>query len=375
MTPSILPAFTDAFASYDAAMAESLADPEHVRREELQWTIVDRLVLAACRGWTPDDVRHLLDSSVDPFLAAAHHRVAAVAPDTVRAAWQRQCRQPGNRRTTECATGRMEEIADRLRILPDFNDTELLTDLPLLQERDTGPAGLSVEQRRALQRITGLLKKAESTTFAAEADSLVAKAQQLRQRYRIDNACPGGLSPTPGDLVSVRIRLAAPWVRQQFLLLSRVSFANSCRAVLFRGIGIASLIGHPDDVRHVAELFNSLNHQRVYFMRTSPGAREAARAGQTSAYRRAFLFSYAIRVGDLLTSAADEVSLTPHEAENALPVLARRDEVAGVAADRLFPRTTGMAFGHGHHASGSADGVRAAERSRLEPGGRSVESA
>lgn len=348
------------------------ADPEQVFREQLEHTITTQLVAAARTGWTPDDIRHVIGSAADLFLHAALPEVEASAPATIRAAWLRQSHGP---RSGEATISELETISRKLATLPGFQDTDLLTDLHLLHDRDLEAGDLSAEQRRAQQRITGLLKKAESTTFAAEADSLVAKAQQLRQRYRIDNACPGGLSPAPGDLVSVRIRLAAPWVRQQFLLLSRVSFANSCRAVLFRGIGIASLIGHPDDVRHVAELFNSLNHQRVYFMRTSPGAREAARAGQTSAYRRAFLFSYAIRVGDLLTSAADEVSLTPHEAENALPVLARRDEVAGVAADRLFPRTTGMAFGHGHHASGSADGVRAAERSRLEPGGRSVESA
>lgn len=375
MTPSLLPAFTEAFAAYDAAMADSLADPEHVHREELQWTIVDRLIIAACRGWTPDDVRHLLGSDVDPFLVTAHPRVLAVAPDRVRAAWRSQCPTPVDRRTAECATLRMETIAARLLNLPDFADAGLLTDLSLLRDHHPDTAGMTVEQRRALQRITGLLKKAESTTFAAEAESLVAKAQQLRQRYRIDNAAGGGHPSAPDQVVSLRMRLTAPWVRQQFLLLSRVAFANSCRSVLQGSVGIASLIGHPDDVRHVAELFTSLNHQRDYFMRTSPGAREAALAGQTSAYRRSFLFSYAIRIGDLLTAAADEVSLTPHEEENALPVLARRDEVSGATADRLYPHTTGISFRHGHHRTGSADGVRAAERSRLAPGGRSVESA
>ena len=375
LTPSILPAFTDAFAAYDAAMAGDSADPGQAHREKLQWTIVDLLVDAARGGWTPDDVRHLLGPSVDPFIAAARPRVEAVAPDTVRAAWEHQRPDPGTSHTRQCPTPAMEKIADRLVGLPSFPDADVLTDLHLLQPRSPDPDGLSLERRRARQRITGLLRKAESTTFAAEAESLVAKAQQLRQRYRIDDVLAGGPPPGPGDVVSVRVRLKAPWVRQQFLLLSRVAFTNSCRSVLTRSVGIASLVGHPDDVRHVAELFASLNHQRDYFMRTLPGARQAARAGQTSAYRRSFLFSYAVRVGDLLAAAADEVSLTPQEESGALPVLARRDEVSRAAVDRLFPRTTGMSFGHGHHASGSADGVRAAERSRLHPADTAVESA
>ncbi|QGU05079.1 DUF2786 domain-containing protein [Corynebacterium comes] len=360
MTASTLPASTD---------------PERVHREELQWTIVDRILAAARLGWAPDDIRHLVGSSVDPFLAVARPQVEAVAPDTVRAAWRRQCHSPDNRHTGECATGRMETIAEKLRDLPVFRDTELLTDLHLLRGRDLDPAGLSTDQRRAQQRITGLLKKAESTTFAAEAEALVAKAQQLRQRYRIDNVQSGHLSPEPGDVVSLRVRLTAPWVRQQFLLLSRVSFANSCRSILNRSVAIASLIGHADDVRHVAELFASLNHQRDYFMRTAPGAHEAARERQTLAYRRSFLFSYAIRIGDLLTAAAEEVALTPHEEKNILPVLAHRGVMSGAATDRLFPHTTGISFGHEHHASGAADGVRAAERSRLEPQGPAMENA
>lgn len=369
MTASILPAFT----AYDASTEESFADPEYLFRQELQWTIVDRLVVVACLGWTPDDLRHLFGPAVDPFLFTAHTQVLARAPETIQAAWGRQCRPAENLRSSECPIGEMEKIAHRLRVIPALADADLLTDVHLLHDRELASTGLSAEQRRAQQRITGLLKKAESTTFVAEAESLVAKAQQLRQRYRIDHLPPAGSSPETGNAVAVRIRLKAPWVRQQFLLLDRVAQANSCRSILNSSVSIASLVGHPDDVRHVAELFASLNHQRDFFMRNSPGAEDAARSGHTAAYRRSFLYSYANRIGGLLTEATEDVAVTAAEEKNALPVLAHRDITAGDTFVRLFPHTRGMSFGHGYHATGSADGVRAAERSHLGPEGVAVE--
>lgn len=344
------------------AATDRTADPEQVFREQLEYTITTRLVDAARAGWTPDDLRHVIGSTADLFLHAALPEVEDCAPPAVRAAWLRQTHGP---RSGEASISELEAINDKLFRLPTFQDTDLLTDLHLLHDRDLEAAGLSAEQRRAQQRITGLLKKAESTTFAAEAETLVAKAQQLRQRYRIDHIHLE--DPDTHEVVSVRIRLRAPWVRQQFLLLGRVTHANSCRTVLERSVGIASLIGHPDDVRHTAELFSSLNHQRDYFMRTSPGAHEAARTGQTSAYRRSFLYSYAVRIGDLLLDAAADTPVTPAEKRDILPVLASRANAARDAASQLFRHTRSMSFQHEHHPTGAADGVRAAERSHLGP--------
>lgn len=354
--------------TFDDHTADHAGDPEQVFREQLERTITTRLVAAARVGWTPDDIRHLIGSATDLFLHAALPEVEEFAPATVRAAWLRQIHGP---RSGEATISELETISGRLSALPGFQDTDLLTDLHLLHDRDLEAGDLSAEQRRAQQRITGLLKKAESTTFAPEAETLVAKAQQLRQRYRIDHLDLE--DPGPGEVVSVRMRLRAPWVRQQFLLLGRVAHANSCRTVLERSVDIASLIGHPDDVRHTAELFASLNHQRDYFMRTSPGAHEAARTGQTSAYRRSFLYSYAVRIGDLLLDAAADTPVTPTEQRDILPVLASRADAAREATDQLFRHTRSMSFRHGHHARGAVDGVRAAERAHLGPDAPGVE--
>ena len=327
-------------------------------------SITDHLATAALRGWTPDDLRHALGPVVAPYLSAAYPEVVRVAHPRIAGGWDRQI-------TTAMADAPSvsddEEwtLLHELSGLPPFRDADTYADARVLLSDAAGPE-LSAEQRRARQRITGLLRKAESTTFAAEAESLVAKAQELRQRYRLTHALDGDGGEL-GAVVSVRVHLHAPWVRFQFLLLGAVAVPNACRTVLSASIGIATLVGHPDDVAHCLELFASLNHQRDYFMRHSPGAAAAKGRRQTAAYRRSFLFAYATRIGDLLEAATTEAPAGDVDSSAALPVLVRREVAAEETRDRIFPLTSGMRFGHSHHGSGAADGVAAAENSHLGP--------
>lgn len=370
MYPPLHPA--DRFLSFDDHPDDDAAPPY---REHLETMIVDRLISAARRGWTPDDLLHVVGRQVGPFLPVVLRQILAVAPGRVGAAWQRQTPAARRRRKRpHLPVIDLEPLLESLLTLPTLSDAELFRDLAHLRSSVASDPHLSADQQRAAQRISGLLKKAGSTTFPAEAEALVAKAQQLRQHYRIENAVLDE-PDDPDGAVSTRIHLHAPWVRFQHLLLSHVALANSCRAVLTVDVNIASVVGHPDDVRHTAELFLSLNRQRDYFMRNSPGAQEAAQKGQTSAYRRSFLLSYAQRVGDLLTQAGEDVSDTAAGTADVLPALARRDETAVETCDRLFPRTTGSHFRHGSHAPGAADGIRAAERSHLGPERNAVNSA
>ncbi|GAB3690065.1 DUF2786 domain-containing protein [Corynebacterium nasicanis] len=332
-------------------------------RTALQTLVIDRLVHLAREGWTPDDIRHVLGHTVDPHLRFALRTATMVAPDRVSAIWTRQSRPPAPRTSRSTPLPELESLWDSLSSdLPPLGGTADLIDLAALQNAE-GSQALSTEQVRARKRISGLLKKAESTTFAHEAESLVAKAQQLRQRYRIDSLDPD----IPDDMVTARLHLSAPWVRFQHLLLSNIAVSNSCRAVLLGNVDISSLVGHPDDVRYTAELFTSLNRQRDYYMRHSPGAADAALRGETAAYRRSFLQTYAYRIGDLLTEATTSTTVSTEEVASALPVLARRSALAEDAFARNFPGSTSLTMGHRFHAPGATDGIHAAERSHLGP--------
>ncbi|AGF72988.1 DUF2786 domain-containing protein [Corynebacterium halotolerans] len=341
-----------------------------VRRDHEQ-ALVDQILAAtataACRGWTPDDLRHVLGNGVAHLLFLAHHRVTAAAATTesVRRAWRRQCHAVD---PLPWAVTELENWLTTLRELPLLADEEILTDLHQLHEREEdpdGPDGLDGQQRRAAHRIAGLLRKAESTTFDAEAETLVAKAQQLRQRHRIDTALtPPGSPATSVELLALRVRMSAPWIRHQFLLLAQIAGANSCTAVLLSAHGIATVIGEAGDVRHTVDLFASLNRQCAHFMRISAGAHEASRTGQTTAYRRAFLLAYASRIGALLREAGADAAEDREDSDRALPVLAERSAAAEERTRQLFPALRGISFSS-RHARGHRDGRVAAGRSHL----------
>ncbi|MDO5511413.1 DUF2786 domain-containing protein [Corynebacterium sp.] len=340
-------------------------DVDPFRHSALTVMLTDRILSLARDGWTPEDFRHITGPRINRYLRTALKQATAAAPERVAAAWLRQCRPPTRRDRQDAPLAEMQALLGVLNGLPPLQGAEDLTDLSSLRAA-AGEDAATPEQRKARERISGLLAKAESTTFAHEAESLVAKAQQLRQRYRIDTLDPLA-ADVPGNVVALRIHLTAPWVRFQHLLLGSIAAANSCRAVLVTPVDIATLVGHPDDVLHTAELFASLNRQRDYFMRTSPGAATAAARGETSAYRRSFLQSYAHRIGDLLTEATASTETSPQERTSVLPVLARRSEVTEHAFSEMFPGTTPMSLGHRFHAPGATDGIRAAERSHLGP--------
>lgn len=327
---------------------------------ELQEQIQQGLLAAARKGWTPDDLRHLLGSRIDHLLFRTLSLLDDTVPAAIHQAWRRQC-HPVSR--FPLSTAALEECRDLLRQLQPLHDHALLGDGQDVADNDQALARLTPAQLKAHHRIRALLRKAESTTFEAEAGALVAKAQQLRQHYRIETVGatgPGeGDTPLPSSLQAQRIYLRAPWIKHQYSLLARIAQVNGCATMLLTATGIATVLGTGDDLRYVADLFASLNRQREHFMRTSPGAHEAAARGETSAYRRSFMIAYTHRLGELLAAASRSAS-----GEAALPVLANRGVEAHRTLTRLFPRTRSLRLSS-RHGGGYRDGVAAAQRSRL----------
>ena len=95
-------------------------------------------------------------------------------------------------------------------------------------------AGGAPADQRMLGRIRALLAKAESTEFAAEAEALSGRAQELMARYSIDHAllaAQAGSSGLPGGR---RIPVDSPYEEAKATLLNTVADANRCRAVWSR---------------------------------------------------------------------------------------------------------------------------------------------
>jgi hypothetical protein len=168
-----------------------------------------------------------------------------------------------------------------------------------------GPASAIRADERMLSRIRALLAKAESTEFAEEAEALSGRAQELMAKYSIDHAllaAEAGQAEAPGGR---RIAVDNPYEAPKATLLQIVAQANRCRVVWSRELGLVTVIGFPADLDAVELLFTSLLVQADTAMLRTGGKRDGAGRSRTRAFRQSFLLSYAVRIGERLSAAAD----------------------------------------------------------------------
>ncbi len=191
-----------------------------------------------------------------------------------------------------------------------------------------------------LHKVRLLLAKAEATPFDAEADAFTAKAQELIARYRIDRVLldrgePQG-SQTP---LARRLDVEDPYLSAKVVLLSRVADANDCRAVWPKPLRHVELFGFADDLDAVEELFTSLLLQATAASRRAGSKQDDFGRTRTTAFRRAFLMSFAVRIGQRLQETVDEtVGAAAAETGVALvPMFAARAEAAAALATQTFP--------------------------------------
>ena len=151
---------------------------------------------------------------------------------------------------------------------------------------------------RVLQRVRALLAKAEATTFDAEAEAFTAKAQELIARYRIDRALLADRDPNARESpTNRRVAVEDPYLRAKIVLLSRIADANDCRTVWPSPLRYVELFGFADDLDAVEELFTSLLLQATSAMRREGVKHDGRGRSRTTAFRRAFLLSFAVRIG------------------------------------------------------------------------------
>ena len=374
-----------------ASLADVIRAIERVDRDDL----IDDIVVARVgplvagvweRGWSPLDLVH-----------AVHHEfdrgIAGLVADMVSAdvtlqrhdrpdAWTDQLElvrlRRGRRSTSPDDFGK---LADRFLV------AGFLVRLPMVVPVVVPPSGWraaaasaaagprhSAEQvdPRMLERVRALLAKAESTTFEAEADAFMSKAQELMARYAIDAAMvaaaaalSGGSSLAAG-VQARRLHLDDPYAKEKAQLLGAVAAVNGGRVVWHDGWGFATVMGFPVELDLVELTFTSLLVQMTKSM-----ANAGAGGGRTRspAFRRAFVLSFAQRIQERLEAArrraSDEAST--HYGGALVPVQAARRAAVQERADEWFPDTTPMKQ-RSVDAGGWYAGRAAADIARLEPG-------
>jgi len=234
--------------------------------------------------------------------------------------------------------------------------------------------------RSLIQRVRKLLDKAEHTDNVHEAEAFAGKAADLIARHRIDPARLAERGGAADDLGLSEMNVGrGAYVRGRIALLSNVADAHDVRMV-FQSTpsgSVAFLAGRREDLDIVKILYASLHSQVASQMATLRRSTGAA----TQRERRAFLFGFANRIGELLTesqsAALRESQATADGGEaTALAVRERRERVDEFAATtwgkvrsagRAAPLDTG-GYQRGSSAAERADVGRARLRGRAAIG-------
>lgn len=310
-------------------------------------------------GWTAGDFSHVFGAK-GQFIAlvwfddvASACGSAAVVADWRRGLqWSRVLDKSGQRAVLKGGEKAWWALADRLRRTWPLHEWEV---------QDQLAADPSVSKVR--DRVLSLLRKAESTTFAAEAEALVAKAQQLQQQYVLDGLVAEGSSAE--TIRTHRVCISGPYIKHRFRLLGGVARANGCRAILVHPLGLVSVVGEPESCAHTAQMYESLQVQCDYYMSKDPRAEQARMDKQLAPFKRSFLLAYAARISTLL-SEVNEHALPEDEVARASAekALALRGTAVDQKVEDLYSnlRSSSLAV---NNWSGYSAGVDAAERSRL----------
>jgi hypothetical protein len=351
------PLTPDGLADARAVLAGRV--PAAVLDEAAERALLDAVDPLWGRGWTPRDLVEVVRRRIGP--SAAPLAADLVAADAVRrpATWPGgAATPPGVPLLTHWrARPGVDELTAVLRLVATILALPPLPEVPP-EEPDT--SGIDP---RVLARVRGLLAKAESTTFAEEAEALSAKAQELMARHALEAAAVTGVSeafPTAGVR---RLWLDAPYTSAKSSLVHQVAGANRCRAVSLDALDLVTVVGHPTDLDTVELLTTSLLVQAGRAM-AGPGG-----GSRTRSYRHAFLLSYATRIGERLREAGEaaEAAARAERGDALLPVLAARGEVVERTVAELFPRLTTKRFTVGNTAGWRA-GREAADAASLRVG-------
>src|SRR5699024_4935051 len=148
-----------------------------------------------------------------------------------------------------------------------------------------------------------------------------------------------------------------------------------------KDLGFVTVIGHREDLDAVETLFTSLLVQATSAMTRQGSRRDSSGGSRTAAFRRSFLTSFAVRIGERLqeaahaeaTKAAGEV---PGHGDpgSLVPLLERRRAAVDSLVDEQFPhlrtqRPTTVSDAEGWH-SGTVAADRASLTGAAEVDGR-----
>jgi hypothetical protein len=165
-----------------------------------------------------------------------------------------------------------------------------------------------------LEKIRALLDKAESTAdlFPAEAEALTAKAIELMERYRIDEAMIADARPSQdrGEIIEKTVFAGSgPYVNARVMLADSIARNHSVRLLIGGGYRGKTLyfIGYETDVALTEMLYTSLLVQATRALGSSETRASKPSHVHGTSFCRSFLLAFAETIGMRLNSASRRV--------------------------------------------------------------------
>ena len=335
------------------------------------------------RGWSPVDLVHAITHTFDAAVGAVVAAAVLDDPGLQRPdrpdRWTEQLDQLRRRRRRAAEVGDLDQLIRRFEVARTLVRLPQVVPVvvPPSQWKAAFAAGPVRERRddesvdpRMLERVRALLAKAESTTFDAEAEAFMAKAQELMAKYAIDVAMVAAATADARSLAAGvearRLHLDDPYAAQKAQLLGAVAAVNGGHVVWHEGWGFATVIGFPVELELTELTFTSL---LVQMTRAMANAGAAGGRTRSASFRRAFVLSYAQRIGERLEEARSRAGAeAAAEYGGALvPVQEARRAAVQERADEWFPNAREMRT-RSVDAGGWYAGRSAADLADLEPG-------
>ncbi|GAA4102292.1 DUF2786 domain-containing protein [Actinomadura miaoliensis] len=218
-----------------------------------------------------------------------------------------------------------------------------------------------------LEKISALLRKAEGTDNAEEAEAYTAKATELIAKYGIDQAMIPQGEPGANKASDHKITCRRPWAMEKAQLCGWLAQALRCEVVLLpsggKGWVTVHIFGYDSDLRRSEMLYNSLVVQMTNALAaaTVPPNTRSPRA-----WRRSFLLGFSTTVVGRVKVIEDRAAAQAHRDSGgkAELVLADRAAVARRLLEDYYP-LPGKKKKTTYTGSGYHDGRTAGERADI----------
>lgn len=223
-----------------------------------------------------------------------------------------------------------------------------------------------------LNKIRGLLAKAESTDFPHEAETYTAKAMALMAKWGIEEALLEDAKPK-SEIADKVFDLLAPFARDKVRLLFQVVKALGGDAVLISGFNQPGqkrlhVFATQTDMARIDMLFTSLLVQCSTAMNYAVSVSAEARAFPRK-FKSDFLYGFSDQVGYRLRNMEREATQAAESAavaqgtSTALVLASKQDRVRArledayksLTAGRASNRQVGGGYGHGSDAGKRAN--------------------